>query len=132
MLADLGPFTATGSVAENPDMNSRHAVFVFGLPIVVVVGLLTIAKLNQFGDWATSPQTARIALGGSVIVAGGKARLTFSEAFGEPRAEIACKDETQVVGLGEESSESVCGIRVRLKKLDMDAIPPRSEIEVTW
>lgn len=113
-------------------MNSRTAVFAFGLPIVVVAGLLAVAKLNQFGDFAKSPQTARVTFGNSVLVAGGRAKLSFVDAIGEARAEISCKDETRVVSLTEEPSEPVCGIRVRLKSLDMEAMPPKCEIVVTW
>jgi len=131
-LADANRLAVARGCAENRTINSRTAVFTFGLPIVRVVGLLAIAKLNQFGDFATSPQTARLHLGGSAVVAGGKAQLSFVEAMGEASVEISCKEETRVVPLDDQPSDSVCGVRVRLKTLDMESIPPRSEIEVTW
>lgn len=101
-----------------------------GLPLLVAYQL-------RLGEFAKSPQNVHLNLGGSVFVAGGRARLWFAEIGMGPTVEISCKKESAMVDLADgEASEEVCGIQVR--KLELGELEfkghaiPRVELEVTW
>jgi hypothetical protein len=108
------------------------AFMVLGLGIPYLV-----AHNLKLGDIAKSPQTVEIAMGGSVIVAGGKAKLWFAAIDLGPQIEIKCGKEAAFIELnGDEPSREVCGIRVRkieIKEKEFrGGMVYRGKFEVTW
>lgn len=118
-------------------MSIRTWTILLSLFAIGLGGPLLVAYQLKLGEFAKSPQTVELNLGGSVFVAGGRAKIWFAEIGMGPVVEITCKDEQAMVELSEdEPSQEVCGIRVQSSELTELKIRghaiPRLECEVTW
>lgn len=118
-------------------MGFRSWTFLAGVFVMGVLMPMLLAYQLRLGDFAKSPQTVTLNLGGSIPVAGGRAKMWFSHIDLGPSVEVSCKRERATIELREgEQSEEVCGIRVR--PLGIDEVEfnghtmVRGRFEVTW
>ena len=99
--------------------------------------MLGVAWYNRLGDFAKSPQRVEMSVGSTCFVAGGRAKIWFASLETGPKVEVSCKDQSHLIELaGDDSSEEVCGIRVRKLEVfekDLGGNPQlRGVFEVTW
>ncbi|HRI42901.1 MAG TPA: hypothetical protein PLL78_01905 [Fimbriimonadaceae bacterium] len=115
-------------------MTTRTFLALLICPAALVGTTYVIARIGQFGDFAKSPQTAAIWLGGSVVVGGGRAKLWFCSHQDGGIVEVSCKGESHFIGLSsDEQSDEVCGVRLKTVKVEeTDGRPPRLHVLVTW
>ncbi|MBI5706784.1 MAG: hypothetical protein HZC36_07310 [Armatimonadetes bacterium] len=118
-------------------MGTKIWVYLIGM-MAAGIGLpMLLAYQLKLGDFAKSPQEVRLNLGGSLVVAGGRAKIWFAQVDPAPTLEISCAKETATVELDEEEpSQEVCGVQVR--KLDIKEVQLgvhrvlQGHFEVTW
>lgn len=118
-------------------MGTKIWVYLIGM-LAAGVGLpMLLAYQLKLGDFAKSPQEVQLNLGGSIMVAGGKAKIWFAQVDPAPTVEISCAKETATVELDEdEPSHEACGVQVR--KLDLKEVQMgvhktlQGRFEVTW
>lgn len=118
-------------------MGTKIWVYLIGM-MAAGIGLpMLLAYQLKLGDFAKSPQEVRLNLGGSLVVAGGRAKIWFAQVDLAPTVEISCAKETATVELDEEEpSQEVCGVQVR--KLDIKEVQLgvhrvlQGHFEVTW
>lgn len=110
----------------------RPSLVLAGAAGAIVFGLGYAAWLGQYGSFAKSPQTVSLTLGGTVAVAGGRAKVWFGALDERVYVEFSQKGESRPLWLttDEEPSE-VYGLRVKLKDVSVGQ-PPRIQLEIRW
>jgi hypothetical protein len=111
------------------------SVFLCG--VVGILGLPYLVAYNlRLGDFATSPQTVELPMGGSVLIAGGRARLWFVGGDTGSAVEIGCKNEQRAFDSSLHPTDTACGVRVRFIDSTKRQIEGekyiRGRFEVTW
>lgn len=118
-------------------MGTKIWFYLFGM-LAAGVGLpMLLAYQLKLGDFAKSPQEVKLSLGGSLVVAGGRAKIWFAQVDRTPMVEISCTKESAMIELAEdEPSREVCGVQVRsldLKELQRGVHKTlQGRFEVTW
>lgn len=82
--------------------------------VATVGSMILVASMQQFGDFAKSPQTVVLNMGTQALVAGGKANLWFASVETGAVLEVRCARETRTFDLQpDEQTEECCGVKVR-------------------
>lgn len=85
------------------------------------------------GEEAKSPQVATISIGSSLLVAGGRARVSFESIERGPELIVSCASETRRLDLDTDFSDDICKIKLRqLELIDNDGMPTRIKVEIAW
>lgn len=115
------------------DMGPRTVVLA-AIAVFLAMGTpFFIAHHLKLGQYAQSPQTVKLALGGTAVVAGGRAKLWYAGDRTGADVEIRCRAETKMFEPGQVGDTcDACGIHVELVELDDRSAPPRATYKVSW
>lgn len=110
--------------------NKVIVFFVFAFILTASVPFF-IARNLQLGSYAKSPQHVTIPLGGSALIAGGKAKLWFAGGDTGGDFEVRCASETRYFQPAIDEGCQACGVTVSLEKIE-EGRPTRASFLVTW
>lgn len=115
-------------------MGHRAAIFAIAAALLCVAVPLFIARTQQLGSFAKSPQRIEMVVGSSKLIAGGRAKMWFSSVDLGVNVEVSCKEGTKALKLAlEGEAQEAFGLQIRL--LDFkEAYTPihRATFEISW
>lgn len=103
------------------------------MPAALIATMYWVARSMGLGEEAKSPQVATISIGSSLLVAGGRARVSFESIERGPELIVSCASETRRLDLDTDFSDDICKIKLRqLELIDNDGMPTRIKVEIAW
>ncbi len=112
-------------------MGNRATIFIV-VGLVATIGVpFYIARQLALGEYAKSPQTVRLMLGSTAIIAGGRAKLWFAGGNTGGDFEVRCNSERRYFEPTIGEGCQACDVIVELQKVE-EGRPTYGTFRVTW